>query len=172
MSFGYLQSVLIEAYLQATLSGWTDSTPASYSSGGYTIAWSHNGNTWTWTITYTAGTVHTIVVTVTSTSSGWGITITDDGAQWLTGTINSNGTTGTSTISDPTGVDTGTVRTAWTPASSPYSYKYTITATGTFAAAAGNSATTATVVLQTDSAGTAWTWTYTDDMGGSATQTH
>jgi hypothetical protein len=171
--FGYLQSVLIEAYLQATLANWTDSTPPSYSSGSYTIAWSHNGNTWTWTITYTVGTVvHAIVVTVTSTSSGWSITITEDGVPWLTGSINSSGTAGTATISDPTGGTSGNITTVWTSASSPYSYKYTITAIGDFVLGAGDSATSATVVLQTKSDGTAWTWSYSDNMGGSASHTY
>jgi hypothetical protein len=173
-SFGYLQSVLIEAYLQATLSNWTDSTPTSYSSGSYTIAWSHNGNTWTWTITYTdSGGAHAIVITVTSTSSGWSLTVTEDGKQWLTGSINSSGTAGTATISDPTtGGTSGTITTVWTSASSPYSYKYTITATGGFVLEAGDSATSATVVLQTKSDGTAWTWSYTDDKLGSASHTY
>jgi hypothetical protein len=162
--FGWVQSIAIEGFIEATLANWTDNTPPSYSSTGYTITWSHTGNTWTWTITTTSPS-HTIVVTVTSTSSGWSLTVTEDTVPWLTGSINSNGTSGTATFKDPSGTIPGTITTVWTSASSPYNYQYTITATGSFALAGGLSVTSATVVLQTKSDGTAWTWTYNDSNG-------
>ena len=172
--FGYLQSLSIEGFLELALADWTVSTPSSYSAGGDTLTWSHSGNTWTWTIVYYVETVkHTIVFTVTSTSSGWNLTATEDGVQWLTGSVSSNGTQGTATLTDPTGAISGTVTVAWASATSPYSYKYTITATGAFIASpSGDSAASATMVLETDSLGAYWTWSYLDSKGDTDSYTY
>jgi hypothetical protein len=161
MSLGYLQSYLIEGFIEGTLAGWTESMPSTYTSGSETITWSHNGNTWTWTII--DGT-NTIVITVTSISTGWSLTVTENGLQWLAGSINSGGTSGTATLSDPTAPTQGSITSVWIPASAPYNYQFTITATSAYITAeAGRSATIGTVVLYTNSAGTAWTWTYSDN---------
>jgi len=172
--FGYTESVGVEGLVQVALANWTDATPPSYSAGGDTITWSNSGDTWTWTITYTVSSVqHTVVITITSTTSGWNITVTEDGKQWLTGSINSTGTGGTATISDPTGATPGSIAVSWTTASSPYNYQYTVNATGAFAAAvasvAGDDATTETLVLKTNSTGSTWTLTYTDNAPSSYT---
>ena len=97
-------------------------------------------------------------------SSGWSLTVTENGVQWLTGSINSGGTAGTATLSDPAHPTEGSITSVWKPASAPYNYEFTITATSAFITTeAGHDATSGTVVLYTNSAGTDWTWRYSDN---------
>jgi len=126
----YLSILLGQSYLQLVTIEWDDTFPSSYHFNEgeitYTVTWSQDGNSWTWTIT---GGGSTVVISIVDTGEGYELTISDGELPLLSGTLSSDGQTGSMSISD--GEVSYTV--TWAPAAAPYEeydYGVSISASG------------------------------------------
>ena len=124
---GYNGAIGAQAWLLIAVAGWSEDAPPSYSSGGYTIAWTRSGNTWCWDI-YDGGSPGSgevwYSVCVTDTGSGWSLEVRDELEEvtLVTGTLSYNATSGNVTYYSPD----ARFEVVWGPGSG---WEYTVTAT-------------------------------------------
>ncbi len=101
------------------LATWSETNPATYSEGSFTITWQQTGNTWCWT--FDDGEVD-IQICVTDTGSDFQVEMRYDGLLFLEGTIAYDGSSGTVTVYDIWEGFTEYVY-AWEPATSPWDWR-------------------------------------------------
>jgi len=98
--------------------------------------------------------------------SGWSLTVTEDGSQWLTGSIDSSARQAQLRLSDPTGRDTRDNNDGLDFRRVPLTnYKYTaLPRPGQFRIGRREPPPSQRWSCRTKPMGTAWTWTYSDNQ--------
>lgn len=150
---------LAQVYITLASEGWDSSLPSSYSSGGVTITWERNGDTYTWTYTYDfGGESSSIVIEVTDNGSDRDVLVTIDGNTMITGTVADDGASGNARYYPSPEDSSVSYDTVWTSAASPYDINYQVYEyTGETA--------TALLTINTTSDGASGNWSYEEPVG-------